>query len=62
MLIDCETCPVRGNSCGDCVVTFMLGPPEVDRQEHQALLLLADRGLVPPIQDPRGHTHDRDVG
>ena len=29
MLIDCETCEVRGDACGDCVVTVLLGaPPE----------------------------------
>jgi putative N-acetylmannosamine-6-phosphate epimerase len=27
MLIDCDTCQVRGLACRDCVVTVLLGPP-----------------------------------
>lgn len=27
MLIDCDTCTVRGAGCGDCVVTVLLGAP-----------------------------------
>ena len=27
MLIDCDTCTVRGTGCGDCVVTVLLGAP-----------------------------------
>ena len=27
MLIDCETCTVRGEGCADCVVTVLLGAP-----------------------------------
>ena len=27
MLIDCDTCTVRGQGCGDCVVTVLLGAP-----------------------------------
>jgi hypothetical protein len=29
MLIDCDTCAVRGPACGDCVVTFLLATPPV---------------------------------
>ena len=29
MLIDCDTCAVRGPACGDCVVTFLLAAPPV---------------------------------
>lgn len=35
MMIDCDTCSVRGDACADCVVTFLtipvregVGPPE----------------------------------
>lgn len=28
MLVDCETCSVRGLACGDCVVTVLWGLPE----------------------------------
>ncbi|MPQ97661.1 hypothetical protein GB931_06950 [Modestobacter sp. I12A-02628] len=27
MLIDCDTCTVRGDGCADCVVTVLLGAP-----------------------------------
>ena len=27
MLIDCDTCTVRGQGCDDCVVTVLLGAP-----------------------------------
>ena len=61
VLIDCDTCAVRGPACPDCVVTVLLGPPpEVgfDDEEQRALEVLADSGLVPrlrmvePLQGP----------
>ena len=51
--IDCDTCPVRGLQCDDCVVSAILGPPELLDLERQAIAVLVDRGLVPPLQDPR---------
>jgi hypothetical protein len=30
VLIDCDTCAVRGLACGDCVVTVLLAMPTVD--------------------------------
>lgn len=53
LAIDCATCPVRAVACGDCVVSVLIGPPELDRDAADALIVLADRGLVPPLQDPR---------
>ncbi len=56
MIVDCDTCVVRGPSCGDCVVTFLLGPPEgwavdgLPGDELAALAVLADSGLVPPLR------------
>ncbi|MDQ6650135.1 MAG: hypothetical protein M3Z02_08475 [Actinomycetota bacterium] len=54
MLIDCDTCAVRGPACGDCVVTVLLGAPpggiEMDESERQALAALADGGLVPHLR------------
>jgi hypothetical protein len=29
MIIDCDTCAVRGPACADCVVTVLLGFPQV---------------------------------
>ncbi len=28
MIIDCDTCEVRGSACGDCVIGVLLGAPE----------------------------------
>ena len=54
MLIDCDTCAVRGPACGDCVMSVLLGAPptgvEFDDAEQQALLNLADAGLVPRLR------------
>ncbi len=59
--IDCATCPVRAIACHDCVVSVLLGPPEFDRAAADAMLVLAERGLVPPLQDPR-EPRSRDAG
>ena len=51
--VDCDTCLVRGLACHDCVVTVLLGPPpelSFDNDEQQALAVLADSGLVPPLR------------
>lgn len=53
VLIDCDTCVVRGLACHDCVVTVLLGPPpEVgfDDEEQRALAVLAGSGLVPELR------------
>ena len=57
MVIDCDTCEVRGPACADCVVSVLLGPPpelELDVTERNALNVLADSGLVPPLRLVRG--------
>ena len=66
MIVDCDTCVVRGPACGDCVVTFLLGPPDwlavdgLPGEEVAALAVLAESGLVPPLRlvpvDPRRET------
>lgn len=60
MLIDCGTCTVRGEACGDCVVSVLLGEPggsatvrgvhEVDEVECRALSALAAAGMVPQLR------------
>jgi len=58
MLIDCDTCAVRGLACPDCVVTVLLGAPpaaagdgvELDGPEQAAIAMLAGSGLVPPLR------------
>ncbi|MHA6525476.1 hypothetical protein [Tessaracoccus sp. G1721] len=50
--VDCTTCTVRGAACADCVISVLLGPPEVgfEDSEQRALIVLADAGLVPPLR------------
>jgi hypothetical protein len=53
MLIDCETCSVRGTGCSDCVISLFLGADEasgLDAAERRALSVLADAGLAPPLR------------
>ncbi|MGH8776441.1 MAG: hypothetical protein ACRDWI_15175 [Jiangellaceae bacterium] len=54
MLIDCDRCEVRGLACSDCVVSVLLGAPaegpELDRAEQDAIDVLAQAGLVPPLR------------
>ena len=54
MLIDCDSCRVRGIGCGDCVVTVLLGgPPDgvgLNDEERRAVEVLAAAGLVPPLR------------
>ena len=49
--IDCDDCAVRGPGCRDCVVSVLLGVPEmllVD--ERRALEALAEGGLAPRLR------------
>ncbi len=60
MIIDCDTCTVRGAACTDCVVTFLTipvrasprtpGELQLDSAERQAIEVLAASGLVPPLR------------
>lgn len=54
VIIDCDTCLVRGPACADCVVSCLLGgPPEpvqLSQDEAGALDALAASGLVPPLR------------
>jgi hypothetical protein len=54
VLIDCDSCTVRGLACGDCVITVLLGVPpvgvELDAADQAAISALADQGLVPPLR------------
>jgi hypothetical protein len=70
MIIDCDSCSVRGAACTDCVVTFLTvtvrpgaapaprlrtGVVQLDPAERHALGVLAAQGLVPPLRlDPAG--------
>jgi hypothetical protein len=58
MIIDCDSCDVRGAACGDCVIGVLLGVPAEDGSpvvqlnvsERRALDILADQGLVPRLR------------
>jgi hypothetical protein len=52
VIIDCDSCEVRGLACDDCVVSALLGGPpgEIDEGEAAALEALAGSGLVPPLR------------
>lgn len=66
MIIDCDSCAVRGKACGDCVVTFLSvpvrepaakpagevqsGTVDLDAAERRAIEVLARSGLVPPLR------------
>lgn len=53
VVVDCDTCEVRGLHCHDCVVTALLGPPPeagFDTEATEALGVLADSGLVPRLR------------
>jgi hypothetical protein len=54
MLIDCDSCVVKGWACGGCMVNVMIGAPptgvEVDEEERRALGVLADAGLLPQLR------------
>jgi hypothetical protein len=50
MIIDCDTCAAAGPACGDCVVSLMLGPPELSAEHERAVGVLAQAGLLPPLR------------
>jgi hypothetical protein len=54
VLIDCDTCSVRGSGCDDCVISVLLGSPaefvDLDESEQTAVDALAAGGLVPPLR------------
>ncbi len=67
MLIDCDTCQAAPAACQDCVVSVLLGPPgtgELETVEQDAIAVLADSGLVPPLRliRPQGSDSGRMAG
>ena len=61
MIVDCDRCEVRGDACGDCVITVLLGSEpggvRFDATEQRAIDALAGAGLIPRLrlvaEDPR---------
>ncbi|MSW80567.1 MAG: hypothetical protein F2840_05390 [Actinobacteria bacterium] len=68
MVIDCGTCVVAGDACGDCVVSVLLGPiggaahPEIADEHCAAIAALAGSGLVPPLRLVSAPAGDRRPG
>jgi hypothetical protein len=53
MLIDCDTCTVRGHGCSDCVVTVLLGAPPGRPADPVVLTLLPrSRDLLAATERP----------
>ena len=54
VVIDCDSCSVRGHGCGDCMVTVLLGGPPagvvLDDDERRAIEVLSTAGLIPPLR------------
>jgi hypothetical protein len=55
MIIDCDTCTVRGVACTDCVVSFLTvgprpGTVDLVPAEAAAIDSLVSAGLVPPLR------------
>jgi hypothetical protein len=54
MIVDCDRCEVRGDACGDCVITVLLGAPpggiRLDDTERRAIDALAGAGMVPRLR------------
>jgi hypothetical protein len=50
MLIDCDTCTVRGTGCADCVVTVLLGAPP-GREGGPVVVPLRAPGGTGPVAD-----------
>ncbi len=42
MIIDCDSCEVRGNACGECVIGVLLGVPGVPRRADDAAARAVD--------------------
>lgn len=60
-VIDCDTCAVRGPACDECIVSVMLGgPPDapIAADEHRAFAVLAEAGMVPPLQMTPGEPEE----
>jgi hypothetical protein len=49
VLIDCDTCTVRGQGCDDCVVTVLLGVPPDWRGSDPTVVPLTRRGTTAAV-------------
>jgi hypothetical protein len=66
VLIDCDTCTVRGHGCDDCVVTVLLGAPPGWRGSDPSVVPLTRRAEraapgTAPVDAPGRPAAARDV-
>lgn len=47
MIIDCGTCAVAGPACGDCVVSVLLGMPEVIDRPSDTMRNMPESTVLP---------------
>lgn len=51
MIIDCSTCTMAAIACNTCVVSFFLdNTSQISDETVDALSVLAESGLTPPLQ------------
>jgi hypothetical protein len=55
VIVDCDSCVMREIACSDCFVTVLLDAPagrpvDLDDDAAEALEVLADAALVPPLR------------
>lgn len=50
MIVDCNTCPVRGHRCDDCVVSVLRAPGALelplDGAEHRVVSMFVGAGMA----------------
>lgn len=49
MIIDCGTCAVAGPACGDCVVSVLLGMPEVIDRPGDGMCDMPETSVLPRL-------------
>lgn len=56
MLVDCESCSVRGSACGGCVVTLLLDTPpafhQLGAEEVRAIEVFELAGFEVTVLEP----------
>jgi hypothetical protein len=57
MIIDCDSCEVRGNACGDCVIGVLLGIPGIRQDEPTGSQLPSGAPMV-QLDAPERHALD----
>jgi hypothetical protein len=62
VLIDCDTCTVRGQGCDDCVVTVLLGAPPDWRGSNLTVVPLTRRSSAEAIRPHHPTTAGRHQG